>query len=393
MFNDGLRRRQEGHENGLPYIRDADLEKQVITAAKRTADRAWLAEVSAVILVQALGDLHVAYRNFFASLSGKRKGPKIAAPRYRSRKDNRQAIRFTRNGFSLRPNGRLYVAKIGEVAVRWSRSLPSPPSSVTVVMDASGRYFASFVVETSDEPLPACLGEVGIDLGLDKFAVLSDGTVVKNPRILRRAQKKLRKAQKSLSRKARGSANRQKARVKVAKAHAKVADSRRDFAHKLSTTIIRDNQAVFVEDLNVSGMARSRLAKSIYDAGWSAFVDMLEYKAGRYGRTFAKIGRYEPTSQVCSTCGVKDGPKPLNIRAWTCPHCDTTHDRDLNAAYNILAAGRADRLNACGGDVRPGSGLADADEAGKRIVEILRTASLGSLHLPLAPLLTPRESA
>ena len=365
VFNDGLRMRTEAHENGLGYICDGDLSKALITEAKKTPERAWLAEVSAVVLQQALADLNMAYRNFFASVTGKRKGPKVAPPRYRSRKDNRQSIRFTKNSrFKVTAGGKLGLPKIGDVPVRWSRDLPSEPSSVTVVKDASGRYFASFVVQTCDESLPETGAEVGIDLGLTSFAVLSDGTVIKNPRILRRAERKLRKAHKALSRKAKGSANRAKARVKVAKAHARTADTRRDFAHKLSTSIIRDNQAVFVETLSVSGMAKTRLAKSVHDAGWSSFVGMLEYKAGKYGRYFAKIGRFEPTSQVCSTCGVKDGPKPLHVRTWTCPHCSTTHDRDLNAAINILAAGRADRLNACRDQVRPPSGVAQVDEAG-----------------------------
>lgn len=235
---------------------------------------------------------------------------------------------------------------------------------MTVIVDAAGRYFASFVVEVGDDPMPTVGSEVGIDLGLTHFAVLSDGRTVSNPRFLRRTGRKLRKAQKALSRKARGSNNRDKARARVAKVHAQVADTRRDWLHKESTRIIRENQAVYVEDLCVSGLGRTRLAKSVHDAGWSAFTSMLEYKARRHGRTFARIGRFEPTSQVCSTCGVKDGPKPLPIREWACTACGTVHDRDVNAARNILAAGRADSLNACEGDVRPGSTLAVAGEAG-----------------------------
>ena len=366
VFNDGLRARQAAREASLPYIKDTDLQKQVITAAKRTEERSWLSEVSSVVLVQALADLHVAYRNFFASACGRRKGRPVAPPRYRSRKDNQQAVRLTRNGFTIRPNGRLYVAKVGDLEVRWSRDLPSEPSSVTIVKDTAGRYHASFVVQTTDEALPAVEPEVGIDLGLASFAVCSDGTVIDNPRVLRRAERRLKKAQQALSRKAKGSRNRAKARARVAKLHARVADTRRDFAHQLSTTIIRDNQAVYVEDLCVSGLARTRLAKSVHDAGWSAFVGMLEYKAKKHGRYFARIGRFEPTSQTCSACGVKDGPKPLHVRTWTCPACQTVHDRDLNAARNILAAGRADRLNACGAQIRPGLVPAPRNEAGTR---------------------------
>ncbi|GAB2472482.1 hypothetical protein GCM10027187_46140 [Streptosporangium sandarakinum] len=234
---------------------------------------------------------------------------------------------------------------------------------MTVIKDAAGRYFASFVVETTSEPLPETAAEVGIDLGLMHFAVLSDGRTIGNPRFLRRAAKKLRKAHKALSRTAKGSANRKKAVVKVARAHARVADARRDHHHKPSTAIIRDDQAVYVEDLAVNGLARTRLAKSVHDAGWSAFVGMLEYKAARYGRTFAKIDRWFPSSKLCSACGAVAASMPLSVRSWTCP-CGAAYDRDVNAAINILAAGRADRRNACGDPVRPPLAVARVDEAG-----------------------------
>ncbi|WP_084961568.1 RNA-guided endonuclease InsQ/TnpB family protein [Thermoactinospora rubra] len=353
VFNDGLRLRQEAREQGLPYIGDGELAKRVITQAKQTPDRAWLSQVSAVVLQQALADLNAAFRNFFASLSGARRGPKVGPPRFRSKKDRRQAIRFTRNArFAVTAGGKLRLPKIGDVPVRWSRRLPAEPSSVTVILDASGRYFASFVVEVGAEPLPEAVSEEGIDLGLSHFAVLSDGRKIDNPRFLRRAERRLRKAQQALSRKAKGSANRAKAKAKLAKAHAKVADARRDWAHKLSTSIIRDNQAVYVENLAVSGLGRTRLAKSVHDAGWSQLVAMLEYKARRYGRTFAKIDRWFPSSKLCSSCGTMAVAMPLNVRSWECP-CGARHDRDVNAAINILAAGRAERLNACGGTVRP----------------------------------------
>ena len=364
VFNAGLRARQDAHAAGLPYVTDAEMSAR-LTAAKSTPERAWLGEVSSVVLQQSLADLNTAYRNFFASAKGKRKGRKVAPPRFRSRKDRRQAIRFTANArFKILPGGKLRLPKIGDVPVRWSRDLPSAPSSVTVIMDAAGRYFASFVVEAGEDPLPGLAADVGIDLGLTHFAVMSDGRKVASPKFLRRAERNLRKAQKALSRKVKGSSNRDKARIKVARQHAKVADSRRDWQHKLSTEIIRDNQAVYVEDLCVAGLGRTRLAKSVHDAGWSAFTSMLEYKARRHGRTFIRTGRWEPTSQVCSACGVKDGPKPLSVREWTCAACGVTHDRDVNAARNILALGRRERLNACGGDVRPLLAVADASETG-----------------------------
>jgi putative transposase len=328
-----------------------------------------------VVLQQGLADLNAAYRRFFASRTALRdwnaagrKGPRpreVGLPRFKSRKDRRQAIRFTANArFKILPDGRLRLPKIGDVPVRWSRPLPSAPSSVTVIRDAAGRYFASFVVDTGDDPLPETSTEIGIDLGLTHFAVLSDGRKVANPRFLRRAERKLRTAQKALSRKEKGSSNRAKARVKVARVHARVTDTRRDWLHKESTKIIRENQAVYVENLCVAGLGRTRLARSVHDAGWSAFTAMLEYKARRHGRAFGRTGRWEPTSQVCSACGVKDGPKPLHVRVWTCPACGVVHDRDVNAARNILALGRRDRLNACGGDVRPGLALAVAGETG-----------------------------
>jgi putative transposase len=204
---------------------------------------------------------------------------------------------------------------------------------------------------------------IGIDLGLTHFAVLSDGTKIASPRFLRRAEKKLKRAQRALSRKQEGSQNRDKAKIKVARAHARVGDARRDFHHQLSTALIRENQAVAVEDLAVNGLARTRVAKSVHDAGWSAFVHMLEYKAQLYGRRFYRIGRFEPTSQVCSACGGRDGPKPLHVRAWQCQGCGTWLDRDVNAAVNIArAAGLA--VTACGAQVRPGLALAQRGEAG-----------------------------
>jgi putative transposase len=352
VFNDGLRARQEAWAEGLPYLSDAELSKRM-TAAKLIPERAWLAEVSSVVLQQALADLNVAYRNFFASVTGKRKGRKVAPPRFRSRKDNRQAIRFTANArFKVLDNGRLRLPKIGDLAVRWSRELPSAPSSVTIVKDAAGRHFASFVVQATHEPLPPLESEVGIDLGLSHFAVLSDGTKVAAPKFLRRAARKLKRLQQDLSRKQRGSNNRKKAVVKVAKAHARVADTRRDWQHKLSTRIIRDNQAVYVEDLCVVGLSRTRLAKSVHDAGWASFAAMLEYKAARWGRTFARVDRFFPSTRMCSDCGRINDKMALNVRAWNCP-CGAAHDRDVNAAINVLAAGRAESLNDRGARVRP----------------------------------------
>ncbi|MFC8260029.1 RNA-guided endonuclease InsQ/TnpB family protein [Streptomyces sp. NPDC057291] len=363
VYNDALRARETARVEGAPFPKTGDLSKLLITDAKKTDERGWLGEVSAVVLQQSLRDLDTAYRNFFDGLKGKR--PRMGAPRFKSRKDNRQAVRFTANArWKITTGGDLSLPKIGDVRVTWSRVLPSVPSTVTVVKDAAGRYFASFVVETDpDQALPGTDAQVGIDLGLSHFAILSDGTKIDAPRFLRRAEKKLKKEQRRLSRKTKGSNNRTKARIKVARAHTRVADVRREFHHQLSTRTIRENQAVAVEDLAVKGLARTRLAKSVHDAGWSAFVGMLEYKAARYGRTFVRIGRFEPTSQVCSQCGVKDGPKPLHIRVWECGACGAFLDRDINAAVNVAkAAGLA--VSACRAQVRPGLVPAQRGEAG-----------------------------
>ncbi|MFE7610697.1 RNA-guided endonuclease InsQ/TnpB family protein [Streptomyces celluloflavus] len=362
VFNDALRARETARAAGEAFPRTGDLSKLLITEAKKTDERAWLGEVSAVVLQQSLRDLDTAYRNFFDGLKGKR--PRMGAPRFKSRKDNRQAVRFTANArWKITTGGDLSLPKIGDVRVKWSRNLPSVPSTVTVIKDAAGRYFASFVVETEPETLPDVEPVVGIDLGLGHFAVLSDGTKIDAPRFLRRAEKKLKREQKRLSRKAEGSSNRTKARVKVARAHGQVVDARREFHHQLSTRIIRENQAIAVEDLAVKGLARTRLAKSVHDAGWSAFVAMLEYKAAKFGRSFHRIGRFEPTSQVCCVCGVKDGPKPLHVRIWACGACGSVLDRDINAAVNVAkAAGLA--VSACRAQVRPVPVPAQRGEAG-----------------------------
>jgi putative transposase len=346
VFNDALRIRQDAHAAGLPYPKTGDLSKRVITEAKKTPGRAWLGEVSAVVLQQSLRDLDTAFSHFFDSVTGKRAGARVGAPRFKSRKDNRHTLRFTANArWSITDTGRLRLPKIGDVRVKWSRTLPSDPSTVTVIKDAAGRYWASFVVEADPEILPETTADVGIDLGLTHFAILNDGRKIASPKFLRRAEKKLKKAQQRHARKAKGSANRAKSRVKVAKVHAHVANARKDFHHKLSTTLSRENQALYVETLNVKGLAKGMHAKCVNDAGWAQFLAMLEYKASRHGRTLIRVDRGFPSSQLCADCGHRDGPKPLNIREWTCTNCQTHHDRDICAARNITYEGRRIRAS------------------------------------------------
>jgi putative transposase len=339
-------------------VTDVQVQNRVITQAKAHPDRLWLSEVSSVALVQSFQDARKARRNFFDSRSGKRKGAQLGGPRRKSKKDNRQSVRFTRNGFSLKPDGTLYVAKVGDLEVRWSRDLPSVPSSVTVTREPDGRYYASFVVDVPATPLPATTTDVGIDLGLTTLAVMSDGSKVENIRPLKAKARNLARAQRRLSRKQKGSKNRAKAATKVAVIHRKIHNTRADYLHKTALHLVRDNQSVYVEDLSVKGLARTRLAKSVHDASWGMLVRLLEEKAVMHGRTVVKVGRWFPSSQFCSACGVKDGKKPLQVREWTCKTCGTAHDRDLNAARNILFEGRKTAAgpvaSVCGADVSPG---------------------------------------
>ncbi|MDX3388374.1 transposase, partial [Streptomyces niveiscabiei] len=205
VWNDCLRDRKEAHAAGLPYVTSAELSRLRITQAKHTAERAWLADVSAVVLQQSLRDLDAAYKNFFDSLKGKRQGRKVGPPRFKSKKDTGQSVRLNTNAFCLKDDGTVYVAKVGDLKVKWSRRLPAAPTSVTVTRDSCGRYFLSFVVDTEPDILPEAETDTGIDLGLSAFAVLSDGTKIASPRFLRRAEKKLRRLQRELSRKAKGS--------------------------------------------------------------------------------------------------------------------------------------------------------------------------------------------
>jgi putative transposase len=352
-------------------ISDSAVRARVTSEAKHTERREWLSEVSHVALGESFRDAARARKNYFDSRSGKRKGPLMGGPRRKSKKDKRQSFRLARNGFSLRPNGTLYLAKIGDVEVRWSRELPSVPSSVTVTREPDGRYYASFVVERDSEPLPAIGKDVGIDLGLTDLAVTSDGERVENVRPLRAKARNLARAQRRLAKKEKGSKNREKAAHKVAVIHRKIRNARADYLNKQALHLVRDNQAVYVEDLNVKGLARTRLAKSVHDASWGMLVRLLEEKAERYGRQVVKVDRWFPSSQLCSACGHRDGKKPLNVRSWTCPECGVVHHRDVNAARNILIEGRKTAaglaVEVCGADVSPGLVPAVGDEAETRV--------------------------
>ncbi len=335
-----------------------------LTQSKHVEERKWLGEVSAVPLQQSLRNLSTAYKNFFDSIKGKRKGKKVNPPRFKSRRSKQSAI-FTNNAFIVKDNGKVYLAKIGFLDVVWSRPLPSKPSSVTVIKDAANRYFLSFVVEVNPEQLPANGQSIGVDLGIIDFATLSTGEKIKSPKPLKAKLKRLRKCQRNLSRKQKGSKRREKARLRVAKLHAKVKDARTDFLHKLSTKLIRENQTVILEDLNTAGMMKNRrLSRAISDLGWRSFRTMLDAKSVMYGRDVQVISRWEPTSQRCSCCGKIGGKKELYVREWTCLFCETVHDRDINAAINIkIAGGHPETLNGRGGKRKSTSVVAPVESS------------------------------
>lgn len=320
----------------------------MLTAWKKTEELAYLNEVSSVPLQQALRHLQVAFANFF--------GKRAKYPRFKSRKKSRKAAEYTTSAFRFR-DGRLTLAKMSEpLDIVWSRPLPEsvPPSTVTVSQDAAGRWFVSFLVEDpAVKPLPATDSAVGIDAGLDHLVTLSTGEKIANPRHERRDRARLAKAQRQPARKARGDgANRAKARRKVAKIHARITDRRRDHLHKLTTRLVRENQTLVIEDLTVRNMVTNRsLARAISDAAWRELRMMLEYKAAWYGRNLVVVDRFFPSSRLCSTCGAVQHRMPLSVRTWTCGSCGAAHDRDVNAARNLLAAGLA--VSVCGAGVRP----------------------------------------
>ncbi len=307
----------------------------------------WLSEVSSVPLQQALRHLDKAFLNFFEGHG--------ANPTFK-KKRGQQAATYTANAFTWR-DGNMTLAKMDEpLAIRWSRSLPerAKPASVTITKDGAGRYFISILLEEEIAHLPQSEQTIGADLGVKSIVALSDGEIVGNPKFFAKDEKKLARAQRRHAKKKKGCKNREKVRKKVARIHARIADRRRDFLHKLSTRLIRENQTICVETLAVKNIVKNHsLAKAMSDVGWGEFVSQLEYKAQWYGRTLVKIDRWYPSSKRCSHCGHLLDALSLDVREWTCPECDTHHERDINAAKNVLAVGLA--VNACGEAIRPGA--------------------------------------
>jgi putative transposase len=404
VWNAALRLRTERYRNGIKYSKDERglLQKVCLTEAKAT-DKPWLAEVNSHAVQQALRDLHQAISNHLSSASGRRQGPPVKGPRLK-KKRGAQSARFVAGGFACNERT-VRLSKIGLVPIVWTRDLPSAPSSCTVIRDAAGRYFASFVCEIEPKPMPTLETEVGIDLGTVFFASFSTGEQIEGPKPLKRNLQKLRRLQQALKRmdrnctrtnpvtgrRQRGSHRYHRQQRRIARVHARIADVRKDFQEKLSTRLIHENQVIVLEDLRVSAMLKAPkpkldeyaqrwlpngraskrgLARAIADAGWRAFRTMLEQKAERYGREI-RVVNPAYTSQQCSCCGHIEKANRKTQADFRCVQCGHAENADINAARNILAAGQV---------ARPSASCAESPERGstKRTAEPMQKSRVKS---------------
>ncbi|MEL6580207.1 MAG: RNA-guided endonuclease TnpB family protein [Cyanobacteria bacterium J06621_12] len=346
VYNKALAAKTEGWYERQERI-DYKQTSSLLTGWKKTEDLGFLNEVSCVPLQQCLRHLQKAFANFW--------GKRAKYPRFKVKRNGGSA-EFTKSAFKFKDEN-LWLAKCKEpLPIVWSRFLPNgcSPSTVTVKLEPSGRWFVSLLVDDlTVQPLPPTDKKVGIDVGISSLLTTSDGDKIANPKHLNRLYQKLKVAQKLLSRKTKGSNNRYKARLKVAKIHAKIKDARTDFLHKLTTDLVRSNSVIAIEDLAIRNMVKNhKLARSISDAAWGEIFRQLEYKCEWYGRKLVRIDRFFPSSKRCNHCGFVMDKLPLDIRSWDCPSCGTKDiDRDVNAGKNILAAGLA--VIVCGADIRP----------------------------------------
>jgi putative transposase len=338
-----------------------------LTGWKKLEGLQFLNEVSSVPLQQALRNLQSAFTNFFEK--------RAAYPNFKKKRSGGSAT-FTKAAFKLK-DGQVFIAKCTEpLDIRWSRQLPknADPSSITIKLTPSGKWFISILCDVKILPNPKTDRQIGLDMGISALVTTSNGDKFNNPKSLRKAQKKLRRLNKALARKQKGSNNRYKARLKVAKAHEKIANIRKDNQHKITAQLVRENQVIAIESLNVKGMMQNhKLAQAISDAGWGEIERQLQYKTGWYGRDLAQIDRWFPSSKQCHCCGYIMPKMPLHTREWDCPSCGTHHDRDENASKNILAVGLT--VLACGATVRPKSskGSGKCNEAGSNSSDAVKT--------------------
>lgn len=331
VYNRFLAERTAAFQRGerMNYIQSS----AALTKLKQHPYTDWLNEVSSVPIQQALRHLQTAFRNFFEKRTG--------YPSFK-RKDGKQAAEYTRSGFKFEiGNQRLLIAKLGRLNIKWSKYVPVDPSTVTVIRKPSGRYFVSLIVDVTPAPLPATGQAIGIDFGISRLATLSNGERIANPRHLNRYQRRMARIQKDLARKQKGSQRRLRCKQKLARVNEKIADSRKDAINKLAWSLVTRFDTIAVEDLNLRGMGKSHsLARSLSDAGIGMAIRTLEAKAAMHGKAVVKIDRWFPSSKMCSACGCLQAAMPLSVRQWTCD-CGATHDRDGNAALNILAVGQA----------------------------------------------------
>lgn len=344
VYNRGLDIKSRAWSTESKNVSQAELSRQ-LTQWKKEQETSWLSDVPSQVLQQSLRNLESAYSNFFKK--------RAKYPRFKKR-GGKQTARFTNQSVRFK-DGQVYLPKMSEpLNIVWSRPLPEnyTLNSVTVSLDKSGRWFVSFNLIEEIEELPQRTERVGVDLGITSLATLSTGEKIANQKFEQKDRERLAKAQRRLSKKQKGSKNRDKARNKVARIYARMTDRRIDTLHKITTRLVRENQTIAIEDLNVAGMTKNhKLARAISDASFGEFRRQLEYKSDWYGRELIVVDRFFPSSKTCHECGSYQEKMPLNIREWTCPDCGTVHDRDVNAAKNILAAGLA--VSVCGDKVRP----------------------------------------